>query len=99
MTEPTKIHMTISFPELSLLDSETIRKAVFEAIPPETSFNIYYGAAIEETAEDEELAEVDRNARAFGWEAAKRGTLFTKFDELSPENPFLDPNWRDQIKE
>lgn len=43
-------------------------------------------------------AEIDRCARAYGWEigAGKRlGRIIT----LSPNNPFKDPNWREKMSE
>lgn len=42
--------------------------------------------------------EVDRNARAYGWEVGKHGKL-VEITSLSPENPFADPNWRDKVEE
>lgn len=40
--------------------------------------------------------EIDRNARAYGWETHKRGRLVAK-GETSEDNPFLDPHWRDRV--
>jgi hypothetical protein len=40
--------------------------------------------------------EVDRNARAYGWEAGRCGELRVSY-ESSSDNPFLDPDWRDAI--
>lgn len=38
--------------------------------------------------------EMDRNARAYGWEACRQGTLAENFTSLSEDNPFINPNWR-----
>jgi hypothetical protein len=43
------------------------------------------------------LAEIDRNARAYGYEVG-RGRLLAKGIETSEDNPFLDPNWRDHVE-
>ena len=43
-----------------------------------------------------ELSEVDRAARAYGWEIG-RGQSLAEQVETSPDNPFMDPNWRDRI--
>lgn len=40
--------------------------------------------------------EIDRNARAYGWEVGKHGQLDPTVG-LSPDNPFADPNWRDRV--
>ena len=39
------------------------------------------------------LNEMDRNARAYGWEIG-HGQPMTQVIDFSPENPFIDPNWR-----
>ena len=36
---------------------------------------------------------MDRNARAYGWEIG-HGQPLTQVIDFSPENPFIDPNWR-----
>ena len=46
----------------------------------------------------EELDEIDRNARAYGFEIG-RGQRLSEGIETSEDNPFLDPNWRDTIEE
>lgn len=43
------------------------------------------------------LDEMDRNARAYGWEIG-HGTPMTDVIEFSEDNPFLDPNWRDNVR-
>lgn len=45
---------------------------------------------------DEELEEMDRNARAYGWEIGQ-GAKIDHMVDASEENPFLDVNWRDQL--
>lgn len=42
------------------------------------------------------LEEVDRNARAYGWEIG-RGRALTEVVDYSPDNPFLDPDWRKRM--
>lgn len=42
--------------------------------------------------------EMDRNARAFGWEIGRGHPLTDLVMECSPENPFLDPEWKSKIK-
>ena len=42
---------------------------------------------------DEEVLEVDRVARAYGYEIG-RGHPLTETVKASEDNPFLDPNWR-----
>lgn len=46
---------------------------------------------------DEELLEIDRNARAYGYEIG-RGKPVSLGIETSEDNPFLDPKWRDKIE-
>lgn len=46
----------------------------------------------------EELDEIDRNARAYGFEIGRGKPLTKKFD-ASEDNPFLDPNWKDNIQD
>lgn len=45
-----------------------------------------------------ELVEIDRNARAYGFEVG-RGALLAEVIEYAEDNPFVDPNWHDQIGE
>lgn len=42
------------------------------------------------------LENMDRNARAYGWEVGKHGQLIDR-PPFSDDNPFLDANWRDNI--
>ena len=44
------------------------------------------------------LDEMDRNARAYGWEIGRGREVVTNV-EFSDDNPFKDPNWRDNMKE
>jgi hypothetical protein len=41
--------------------------------------------------------EIDRNARAYGWSVGRGHPLAEQIEDVDPENPFLDPNWRDKI--
>ena len=43
------------------------------------------------------MDEADRNARAYGWEIGHGSPLVAVLD-FSPENPFIDPNWRDNVR-
>lgn len=43
------------------------------------------------------MASIDRNARAYGYEVGKTGELVAVVENTSPDNPFLDPNWRDRL--
>lgn len=49
-------------------------------------------------AEHPVTVEIDRNARAYGWEVANGHPLTDKIEETSPENPFMSPDWRDGIQ-
>lgn len=44
----------------------------------------------------EELAELDRCARAYGYEIG-RGQPIAPSVESTEGNPFMDPNWRDKV--
>lgn len=46
-----------------------------------------------------QLDEIDRNARAYGWEIGNGHPLVEKLDTLSPNNPFLSPDWAEGLKE
>jgi hypothetical protein len=43
------------------------------------------------------LPEIDRNARAHGWECGHSGELLAGPGFTSEDNPFIDPNWRDRL--
>lgn len=43
-----------------------------------------------------ELVEIDRNARAYGFEVG-RGAPLAEVIEYAGGNPFIDPSWHDQI--
>lgn len=43
------------------------------------------------------LDEMDRNARAYGWEIGQ-GKPLTQVLDFSPDNPFLYLNWRDNVQ-
>lgn len=53
---------------------------------------------VSKTFTSEEVAEIDRNARAFGWEVG-RGAPLTRIVASSPENPFLNKDWDKMMKE
>lgn len=44
----------------------------------------------------EELEEVDRSARAYGWEIGQ-GKSLAEIVDMSDDNPFKDSNWRERI--
>lgn len=41
------------------------------------------------------LEEIDRTARAYGWEIGRGRPIVQQMEDISPSNPFLDPNWRE----
>jgi len=43
------------------------------------------------------LEEMDRNARAYGWEVGHGQTLASRIEHISEENPFQDPEWRHRV--
>jgi len=45
---------------------------------------------------DPDLLEMDRMARAYGFEIG-RGQRLTESVQTQGDNPFLDPNWREKI--
>lgn len=45
-----------------------------------------------------QMSEIDRNARAYGFEVG-RGKPLTKTMTFSDDNPFIDRNWRDKVKD
>lgn len=45
----------------------------------------------------EGVDEIDRNARAYGFEVGRGHPLTKKITELSPDNPFRVPEWKDEI--
>lgn len=42
--------------------------------------------------------EADRNARAYGYEIGKGRPLVAILGEISEDNPFINPDWRDTIE-
>jgi hypothetical protein len=47
-------------------------------------------------SEEEATQQSDRQARAYGWEVG-RGHALKLMIAASPDNPFLDPNWTDNL--
>jgi hypothetical protein len=45
-----------------------------------------------------EVREIDRNARAYGWEVGRRGIAPPPAIASSPDNPFLDSGWRGSVE-
>lgn len=45
-------------------------------------------------AVEAEREEVDRNARAYGWEIGRGHPLVEQIESTSEDNPFLSPDWR-----
>lgn len=48
--------------------------------------------------QQEALDEMDRNARAYGWEIG-RGKPMTRQMEMSPDNPFIQEDWKKNMVE
>lgn len=44
----------------------------------------------------EDMQEIDRNARAYGWEIG-RGRALSQIIDMTPGNPFADPDWRKNV--
>lgn len=44
-----------------------------------------------------QLDEIDRNARAYGWEIGRGHPLTDRIESTSEDNPFLRADWRDRI--
>ena len=47
---------------------------------------------------DRILAEIDRNARAYGWEIGRGHPLVERIESTDPENPFLAADWRTRLR-
>lgn len=47
---------------------------------------------------DKGVEEIDRNARAYGWEVGQGRVMRYEMD-FSSGNPFMDPHWRSRISE
>lgn len=45
---------------------------------------------------DDQVEEIDRNARAYGWEIGRGQMLGVQVD-TTENNPFMERNWRDAI--
>jgi len=45
----------------------------------------------------DKLEEMDRNARSYGWEVGHGQQLASKIENISEENPFQDPEWRQRV--
>lgn len=43
------------------------------------------------------LEELDRNARAYGFEIGRGHPLLEKLTHISDDNPFMDKDWRSKI--
>lgn len=44
------------------------------------------------------LEELDRAARAYGFEIGRGHPLTEKLTSISPDNPFMDRKWKSKIK-
>jgi hypothetical protein len=42
-------------------------------------------------------AEIDRNARAYGWEVGRGHPLAERIESTDPSNPFLAPDWHKNV--
>lgn len=47
----------------------------------------------EKTYTQKQVDEIDRSARAYGWEIGNGQSIVAKLN-TSKSNPFMDPNWR-----
>lgn len=47
----------------------------------------------------EGLEKLDQQARAYGFEIGRGKPLTKVIKNVSEDNPFLNPNWRDQVSE
>lgn len=47
--------------------------------------------------EQKVIAELDRNARAYGFEIGRGHPLTEKLTHISPDNPFMDRDWKSKI--
>jgi len=47
--------------------------------------------------DDVNTEEVDRNARAYGFEVGKGHPLVERIERISDDNPFQNKNWKDKI--
>jgi hypothetical protein len=56
-----------------------------------------WGIPLDEITTNATVIEIDRNARAYGYEVG-RGKSLAKGVETSEDNPFLDLNWRDHVE-
>ena len=45
---------------------------------------------------DKELEEIDRNARAYGYEIGRGHPLVNKIEAVSDDNPFMDTDWKER---
>lgn len=48
----------------------------------------------EDAGDGGRLSEIDRNARAYGWSVGRGHPLTERIEDVDPENPFLNPEWR-----
>lgn len=46
---------------------------------------------------DDNLEEMDRCARAYGWEVGNGHPLAVIIEDISEDNPFIHENWRDDV--
>lgn len=54
------------------------------------------GKAVDALVKDSYIMEVDRNARAYGWEIG-RGSEIKPMIQMTDDNPFENPDWRERI--
>lgn len=70
---------------------------VSELIPPDL-FDLIEALVDAHVARSRaQVEEIDRNARAYGWEVGRGHPLTEQLNTVESANPFLDKNWREQI--
>lgn len=74
--------------------SEEVTVAVATAYPAEAILEVLEPGW---TGKAENLEEVSRNCRAYAWEIGRGHPLTEKIDHISPDNPFMDKDWRKNL--
>jgi len=88
-TQPEKCEKHRPIPDLA--DSIRLYRHMLR-----TGYHLDYDVRTRLGASDH-IEEIDRNARAYGWEIGKGAPLSHGAVEVTDGNPFMQSNWRDQI--
>lgn len=71
--------------------------AIFATACTAFAVGLWVGCALTKRAKRGDLEEIDRNARAYGWEIGHGHPLADVIESTDATNPFLTREWRAEL--